>query len=80
MNIPFNKPYLTGKETHYLYQAVSSGKLSGNGMFTQKCHQFFQDKYGFKKALLTTSCTDALEMAAILADIKPLDEVIMPSF
>ena len=80
MNIPFNKPYLTGKETHYLYQAVSSGKLSGNGMFTQKCHQFFQDKYGFKKVLLTTSCTDALEMAAILADIKPLDEVIMPSF
>ncbi len=80
MNIPFNKPYLTGKETHYLYKAVSSGKLSGNGMFTQKCHQFFQEKYGFKKVLLTTSCTDALEMAAILADIKPLDEVIMPSF
>lgn len=80
MNIPFNKPYLTGKETHYLYQAVSSGKLSGNGMFTQKCHQFFQDKYGFKKVLLTTSCTDALEMAAILANIQPLDEVIIPSY
>ena len=80
MNIPFNKPYLTGKETHYLYQAVYSGKLSGNGMFTQKCHQFFQDKYGFKKVLLTTSCTDALEMAAILANIQPLDEVIIPSY
>lgn len=80
MNIPFNKPYLTGKETHYLYQAVSSGKLSGNGIFTQKCHQFFQEKYGFKKVLLTTSCTDALEMAAILADIQPLDEVIIPSY
>ncbi|EMR04266.1 dTDP-4-amino-4,6-dideoxygalactose transaminase [Cesiribacter andamanensis] len=80
MNIPFNKPYLTGKETHYIYQAVNSGKLSGNGMFTKKCQQFFQEKYGFRKCLLTTSCTDALEMAAMLLDIQPGDEVIMPSY
>jgi len=78
--IPFNKPYLSGKETHYIYQAVNSGKISGNGMFTQKCQQFFQDKYGFQKCLLTTSCTDALEMAAILINIQPGDEVIMPSY
>lgn len=78
--IPFNKPYLTGKETHYIYQAVSSGKLSGNGIFTQKCHSFFESKYHFNKCLLTTSCTDALEMAAILSNIKPGDEVIIPSF
>lgn len=80
MNIPFNKPHLTGKEAHYLYQAVLSGKISGNGMFTQKCHEFFEKRYGFKKVLLTTSCTDALEMAAILIDIKPGDEVIVPSY
>jgi dTDP-4-amino-4,6-dideoxygalactose transaminase len=78
--IPFNKPYLTGKETFYIEQAVKSGKISGNGMFTQKCQQFFEDNYGFKKCLLTTSCTDALEMAAILCDIQPGDEVIIPSF
>jgi len=78
--IPFNKPYLTGKETHYIYQAVNSGKISGNGIFTQKCQQFFQEKYGFQKVLLTTSCTDALEMAAILINILPGDEVIMPSY
>lgn len=79
-SIPFNKPYLTGKESHYIYQAVLSGKISGDGMFTKRCHQFFESKYGFKKCLLTTSCTDALEMAAILLDIKEGDEVIMPSF
>lgn len=78
--IPFNKPYLTGKEMHYMYQAVYSGKISGNGLFTQKCQQFFQQQYGFKKALLTTSCTDALEMCAILANIQPGDEVIIPSY
>lgn len=79
-NIPFNKPYLTGKEAHYMYQAVMSGKLSGNGLFTKKCQQFFEDQYGFKKSLLTTSCTDALEMCAILADIQLGDEVIVPSY
>ena len=78
--IPFNKPYLTGKETLYIEEAVKSGKISGNGMFTQKCQIFFEQKYGFKKVLLTTSCTDALEMCAILANIKPGDEVIIPSF
>jgi len=78
--IPFNKPYLTGKETKYIEEAVASGKISGNGIFTQKCQKFFEDKYDFKKALLTTSCTDALEMCAILADIKPEDEVIVPSY
>lgn len=80
MNIPFNKPHLTGKEAHYMYQAVAEGKLSGNGAFTKKCQQFFEERYGFKKCLLTTSCTDALEMAAILCDIQPGDEVIVPSY
>ncbi|MDO9261369.1 MAG: dTDP-4-amino-4,6-dideoxygalactose transaminase [Flavobacteriaceae bacterium] len=80
MKIPFNKPYLTGKETQYIEEAVKSGKISGNGMFTQKCQTFFEQKYGFKKALLTTSCTDALEMCAILANIEMGDEVIIPSF
>ncbi len=80
MNIPFNKPYLTGKEAHYMYQAVYTGKLSGNGVFTKKCQQFFEEKYGFKKAILTTSGTDALEMAAILCDVQPGDEVIVPSY
>lgn len=80
MMIPFNKPYLTGKEVHYMYDAVYTGKLSGNGKFTKMCQDFFQKKYGFKKCLLTTSCTDALEMAAILIDIKSGDEVIMPSY
>jgi dTDP-4-amino-4,6-dideoxygalactose transaminase len=79
-NIPFNKPYLTGKEGHYIYQAVLSGKISGDGIFTKRCHQFFESRFGFRKCLLTTSCTDALEMAAILLDIKEGDEVIMPSF
>lgn len=78
--IPFNKPFLTGKEAHYMYQAVYTGKLSGNGVFTKKCQAFFEQKYGFKKALMTTSCTDALEMAAILCDVKPEDEVIVPSY
>lgn len=78
--IPFNKPYLTGKEAHYMYQAVYTGKLSGNGVFTKKCQQFFEEKYGFRKCLMTTSCTDALEMAAILCDIQPGDEVIVPSY
>lgn len=78
--IPFNKPFLTGKEAHYMYQAVYTGKLSGNGYFTKKCQTFFENKYGFKKCLMTTSCTDALEMAAILCNLKPGDEVIVPSY
>lgn len=78
--ISFNKPFLTGKEAHYMYQAVYSMKLSGNGVFTKRCQQFFEEKYGFKKAICTTSGTDALEMAAILCDVKPDDEVIVPSY
>ncbi|WP_435415563.1 dTDP-4-amino-4,6-dideoxygalactose transaminase [Polaribacter aestuariivivens] len=78
--IPFNKPYLTGKEAHYMYDAVNTGKLSGNGKYTKKCQEYFEEKYGFRKTLLTTSCTDALEMCALLLDIKPGDEVIIPSY
>lgn len=80
MHISFNLPHLTGKEVHYMYQAVYNGKLSGNGEFTKRCQHFFEEKYGFKKCLLTTSCTDALEMAAILCDIQAGDEVIVPSY
>lgn len=78
--IPFNKPYMTGLETKYIEDAVALGKISGNGMFTKKCQQFFEQTVGCKKALLTTSCTDALEMAAILLNIRSGDEVIMPSY
>jgi dTDP-4-amino-4,6-dideoxygalactose transaminase len=78
--IPFNKPYLTGNETKYIEEAVASGKISGNGIFTKKCQDFFEANYNIKKALLTTSCTDALEMAAILINIQEGDEVIMPSY
>lgn len=78
--ISFNKPYLTGKELHYIEDAVLKGKISGNGYYTKLCQDYFEKKYAFKKCLLTTSCTDALEMAAILIDIKPGDEVIMPSY
>ncbi len=78
--IPFNKPYLHGRELVYIAQSVASGKISGDSLFTQKCHAFFENRYNFKKVLLTTSCTDALEMAAILLDICPGDEVIAPSY
>lgn len=80
MDIPFNKPFLTGNETKYIEKAVMSHKICGDGNFTKMCHEFFENRYGFKKALLTTSCTDALEMAAILINIKEGDEVIMPSY
>lgn len=80
MKIPFNKPYLTGNETAYIREAVASGKISGDGIFTKRCHQFLEEHYCFKKVLLTTSCTDALEMAAILCKIQPGDEVIAPSY
>lgn len=78
--IPFNKPYLSGNETKYIEDAVKSGKISGNGAYTKKCQTYFEQNFGFKKCLLTTSCTDALEMAAILINIQPGDEVIMPSY
>ena len=80
MSIPFNKPHLTGKEVHYMYQAVFNGKLSGNGEYTKRCQAFFEERYGFKKCLLTTSGTDALEMCAMLCDLEQGDEVIVPSY
>lgn len=79
-NIPFNKPYLHGRELVYIADAVASGKISGDGIFTKKCHDFFEEKYKFQKVLMTTSCTDALEMSAILLDICVGDEVIVPSY
>jgi dTDP-4-amino-4,6-dideoxygalactose transaminase len=78
--IPFNKPHLTGNETAYIEEAVKSGKISGDGMFTKRCHAFFEQQYSMRKALLTTSCTDALEMSALLANIQQGDEVIVPSY
>jgi dTDP-4-amino-4,6-dideoxygalactose transaminase len=80
MKIPYNKPFLIGNETKYIKAAIKSGKISGNGMFTKKCQEFFETKFGFRKCLLTTSCTDALEMCAMLCDIKDGDEVIIPSY
>lgn len=78
--IPFNKPYLTGKELHYISEAHARGQLAGDGYFTKKCNAWLEEATGCHKALLTHSCTAALEMAAILADIQPGDEVIMPSY
>jgi dTDP-4-amino-4,6-dideoxygalactose transaminase len=78
--IQFNKPYFTGNETLYIMDTITNRKISGDGIYTKKCHDFFQEKYGFLKCLLTTSCTDALEMAALLINIESGDEVIMPSF
>lgn len=78
--IPFNKPFFSGKELEYITEALNSGKISGNGLFTMKCHSFFKEKYGFNKCLLTSSCTDALEMSALLSNIQPGDEVIVPSY
>jgi dTDP-4-amino-4,6-dideoxygalactose transaminase len=80
MKYPLSKVYITGRELEYISEAVKNGKLSGNGVFTKQCHSFFKAKFGFKNALLTSSCTDALEMAAILLDIKQGDEVILPSY
>ena len=79
-SIPFNKPYSTGKELEYIQDAINRGHISGNGYYTKKCQNFFQEHYGFLKCLLTTSCTDALEMAAILINTQPGDEIILPSF
>lgn len=79
--IDFNRPHLTGNEVKYIQEAVTKHRqISGNGFYTKRCQRFFEDRYGFKKCLLTTSCTDALEMAAILCDIQPGDEVIVPSY
>ena len=78
--IPFNKPYLTGCELNYITQANTNGSLSGHEMFSERCHQWLEMKLRSKRALLTHSCTAALEMSAILADIRPGDEIIMPSY
>ncbi len=78
--IPFNQPHLTGKEYWYINRAVRGGRLCGNNIFTRRCNKFFERNFGFRKALLTTSCTDALEMAAILTGVGPGDEVIVPSY
>ena len=80
MKINFNQPHLTGKEAHYMYEAVFAGKLSGNGKFTKACQAWFEQRYGFRKCLLTSSGTDALEMCAMLCSLKPGDEVIVPSY
>lgn len=78
--LPFNKPYISGKEFEYMKDAADREQLAGNGYYTRQCHAFFEEKYGFKKCFLTTSCTDALEMAAMLLDLGPDDEVIVPSY
>ena len=78
--IPFNKPPLTGNEQKYVLESINSKHISGDGQFTKKCHQWFEKKLSCPKALLTTSCTHALEMSAILLDIQAGDEVIMPSY
>ena len=76
--IPFNVPPFLGTETDFLTQAINNHKICGDGPFTKECHAWLEKKTGAAKALLTTSCTDALEMAALLLDIKPGDEVILP--
>lgn len=78
--IGFNKPYITGKEIQYILEAVQREKISGNGYYTQQCQNFLKRRYNVKKALLTSSCTDALEMAALLINAGPEDEIIMPSY
>lgn len=78
--IPFNKPHLTGKEAEYITHAYSLGQLSGDGYYSQKCHTWLEHNIGVKKALLVHSCTTALDMMAMLINIQPKDEVIMPSF
>lgn len=80
MPIPFNRPCLIGNEFNYMRQAIANGQISGDGAFTKRCHAFLEQLLGIPKALLTTSCTHALEMAALLLNIQPGDEVIMPSF
>jgi dTDP-4-amino-4,6-dideoxygalactose transaminase len=78
--IPFNKPSFAGNELDYIAEAVQTGHLSGDGLFTERCHTMLEDLLGVPKALLTTSCTHALEMSALLLNIQPGDEVIVPSF
>lgn len=79
-NVPFNRPFIAGKELYYISQAVQGGHLAGDGRFTRLCNEWMEKRFGAQKVLLTHSCTAALEMAAILCDLGPEDEVIMPSF
>jgi dTDP-4-amino-4,6-dideoxygalactose transaminase len=78
--IPFNKPYVTGDELRFIEESIKNKKFSGDGPFTKKCEELIEMKYGFRKTFLTTSCTDALELASIASEIQPGDEVIMPSY
>src|SRR5437762_2982780 len=78
--IPFNRPYATGREFGYMREAIDNLHLSGNGPFSERCRSWLQERTGCHAAFLTPSCTAALEMAVLLADIGPGDEVIMPSF
>ena len=80
MRIPFNKPHLTGRELGYIEESLKSGNIVGNCEWTKKCEKLMEEKFGAKKVLLTGSCTDAMEMASLLADLEPDDEVIVPSF
>ena len=80
MEVPFNIPHITGQESKYLADVIETKKLSGNGKYTKQCQDWFKERFGIKHCLLTTSCTDALEMSSILADIKPGDEVIIPTY
>lgn len=80
MTIPFNKPFITGNEAKNMHESIVSGHLSGNGRYTKQCQSYFSERWGFAKCLMTTSCTDALEMSAMLCGIKPGDEVIVPSY
>ncbi len=78
--IPYNKPHFTGNEIKYISNAIANGKTAGDGFYTKACEKFLSEKYGFSKTFLTTSCTDAMELAALLIDLKLGDEVIMPSY
>ena len=80
IKVDFNRPVTVGNEFEYMRQAIENAHISGDGAFTKKCHAFLEGQIGIKKALLTTSCTHALEMSAILLEIKPGDEVIIPDF
>ena len=80
IKIPFNRPYLTGRETGYICESVNSGNIAGNAEYTRKCEQLLEETFSAKRVLLTNSCTDALEMASLLAGLGPGDEVIVPSY
>lgn len=79
-HIPFNRPFIIGKELYYMAQSVLGGHTAGDGTYSRRCQELMQERFSAKQVLLTTSCTSALEMAAILCDVKPADEVILPSY